>query len=362
MATTNENARSPARTFSPWSGIRERIRKARTSRAVLYGYRAVNALAFALLGVMTDHASNVTLFFAFVVYLPISGFMEWLITENAAEIEKRIQHEVDARVEEKMHRLETDAELYAGAQNFLSTRLRRNTGAVTVLRSGNRQLIGVGTSSIEKLPAINETLRELCDSFSAVCSKTYKVVRPDTGFRATYMEVQGPLDNEKLTYFGWHTGDGNQPKSMSEGKFLRKGEGDAGLAWAKGRAVIEDFKDKRHWKENYENQSSNYKSMVCVPVVKGFGNDMSRVIGVITVDCLVDGFFGKTDDRTAEDHFARLINPYGTYIAFIAALDAAIEDLLARLGGSATDTAAIATNLPPALAAPEASTSLEGGA
>jgi hypothetical protein len=163
-------------------------------------------------------------------------------------------------------------------------------------------------------------------------------VRHETGFRATYMEVVGPADNEKLVYFGWHTHDGNKPKSMSRGDFFRKGEGDAGRAWKEGRAVIEDFKEKRHWKQNYENQSSNYKSMVCVPVVKGFGNDMSEVIGVITVDCLVPGFFGTTDDRPAEDHAASVISPYGTYIAFVSALDATVTDLLAKLDASASES------------------------
>jgi len=118
---------------------------------------------------------------------------------------------------------------------------------------------------------------------------------------------------------------------MSLRTTYRKGEGCAGAAWEKSRSVIEDFKDRHEWKENYPHQSANYTSMICVPVIMGYGTDPSTVIGVITVDTHVDLYFGKKDDRTQEDKVARLIGPYGTYIAFITAVDGAVGDLIAKL-------------------------------
>ena len=66
---------------------------------------------------------------------------------------------------------------------------------------------------------------------------------------------------------------------------------------------------------------------------------MSEVIGVITVDTQVELYFGRTGDRAQEEKVARLIRPYGTYIAFISAVDGAVADLVARLEGNTTDPA-----------------------
>jgi hypothetical protein len=313
-----------------WRGFLRRLETLIEMRWPVAAYRIINAVALVALGAMIEHAAHSTVAVVFIVYFLVTVVIEFGLSETSKDIERRVSELAD----ERNRRLATDLETYAAAENFLTTRLRRNTGAVSVLRSGDRELISVATGSIAKLPAINDTLRDLCESLSAVCSKNRGIPRPDAWFRATYMEVSGPTEDQRLEYFGWHTLDGSPPKSMTLGITYRKGEGCAGAAWEKSRPVIEDFKDRHEWKENYPHQSSNYTSMICVPVVRGYGNNMGEVIGVITVDTHVDLYFGNKDDRTEEDKIARSIRPYGTYIAFISAVDGAVKDLVAQLGGT----------------------------
>lgn len=314
-------------------------------------YRVISACVFVALGAMIEHAALPTVLVTFFSYFLLSFLVEYGLAETTKEIEQRVNELAD----EKSRRLITDLETFGDAEKFLTERLRRNTGAVSVLRSGDRAMIAVATGSITKQPAINETLRDLCESLSAVCSKERMISRHEAWFRATYMEVQG----DKLKYFGWHTLDGSPPKSMSENIEYRKGEGDAGEAWETGRPFIEDFKDRIHWKENYSHQSSNYKSMICVPVVKGFGKEMSEVIGVITVDTQVELYFGRTGDRAQEEKVARLIRPYGTYIAFISAVDGAVTDLVARLEGNSSGPT-LEEKGPLAISAPQSDSAFSG--
>ena len=219
-------------------------------------------------------------------------------------------------------------ETYAAAENFLASRLRLfQTATDPALIPG---LIGL---NIRKVPMINDALTKLCESLSAIAGKSLQIPLPQAWFRASYMEVQGAGDDEKLVYVGWHTLDGSPPRSMSLNKTYRKGDRCAGIAWKRDRPVIEDaFDDGHEWQDNYEGQGKNYKSMISVPVRKGHGNDMGTVIGVITVDTQIDRYFGKKNDRAQEDRIASMIQPYGTYIAFVSEMEQAISALWTSLG------------------------------
>lgn len=305
-----------------------RLNRLVEARWPIAAYRIVNAFALVAFGVLIEHAQPATIAIVFAAYVIPTVIVEYGLAETKEDIENRI----NKNAEERGRRLATEVETYAAAETFLTERLRRNTGAVSILRSGDSSMIANAKGSIARIPAINETLKYLCNSLSAICSKTQNITRPDAWFRATYMEVQGPPDNQSLVYMGWHTLDDSPPRSMTLNVSYRKGEGCAGLAWERSRPVIEDdFKDRHEWKENYTQQSTNYKSMICVPVLKGYGTNTGDVIGVITVDTQVDHYFGKKDDRTEEDRISRMIRPYGTYIAFISAVDNAFSDLISRL-------------------------------
>lgn len=312
-------------------------------------YRIMNAFILVAIGGMFEHASHSTLAAVSAIYLVVTVFFEYGLSETSKDIERRANKET----EDQNRRLAAEFDTYAVAENFLTLRLRRNTGAVAVLRSGDPEAIQYGTSSIAKKTAINETLRDLCESLSASCSKYKMIPRTEAWFRATYMEVQGSQGDERLVYFGWHTRDDNPPRSMSLGTKYQKGEGCAGAAWEKSRPVIEDFKDRHEWKENYPHQSANYTSMICVPVTRGYGPDPSTVIGVITVDTHVDLYFGDKDDRTQEEKVASLIRPYATYIAFITVVDGAVSDLIAKLPTAEPTAKELDETARKAIAAPE---------
>ena len=121
-------------------------------------------------------------------------------------------------------------------------------------------------------------------------------------------------------YTNWYTPGNNEPRSKSEGKMFSKGEGVAGLAWKRQRVVIEDkFENGIEWKDNYEDQGKLYASMACVPVLTSLLKEGSRdrVLGIITIDTNIEGFFGKKNDKDMEDRISKWITPYGSYIAFV---------------------------------------------
>ncbi|EJN11974.1 hypothetical protein PMI42_04693 [Bradyrhizobium sp. YR681] len=313
-----------------WSNLLRRVRSLIDMKWPVVAYRVASAFTLVAIGAMFEHASHSTVAAVSSIYLVVSVVMEYLFSETSKDIEQRAK----ATAEEESRQSAAEFDMYAVAEDFLTARLRRNTFAVSALKSGDLAIIQYGANSIAKLPAINQTLKDLCDSLSASASKYRMIPRTEAWFRATYMEVQGQPEGERLIYFGWHTRDDNPPRSMSMNVTYLKGEGCAGTAWEKSRPVIEDFKDRHEWKDNYAHQSSNYTSMICVPVTKGYGQDSNKVIGVITVDTHVDLYFGNKGDRTQEDKVASLIRPYGTYIAFISVVDEAMRDLTERLRGA----------------------------
>jgi hypothetical protein len=340
----SSNERRPAtERAARWPGILRKLQSLVDARWPVALFRIVNVLLLVTLGVMVEHAALATVIVLFIFYGVAFGLAEYVLSETSEDIERRVS---EIAKQQNLY-LVTEMETYAAAEAFLTDRLRRNTGAVSVLQRGDPELIPAATQSIAKLPAINETLRDLCESLSAICSKNRLIPRPEAWFRATYMELQGPPEDQKLVYIGWHTLDGTPPRSMSLGVTFRKGEGCAGLAWERNRPVIEDdFRDRHEWKENYPKQGTNYKSMICVPVLKGHGSNMGEVIGVITVDTHIDHYFGTKDDRAQEDKISSMIRPYGTYVSFISVVDDAVRDLRTNLAISRHSQLSIAPPVP----------------
>jgi len=188
---------------------------------------------------------------------------------------------------------------------------------------------------------INSALHDLCTSLTAIAAKKLQVALQEAQFRATFVEVRGEDHTARLEFVGWHTWEDAPPRSMQMRKVFRLGEGCAGLAWHRNRAVIEDeFKDGHEWRDNYEGQNKKYKSMISVPVRSGYSDTGEQVIGVVTVDTQLAGYFGKKGDQQAEDRASAMIAPYGTYIAFVCALDGSVakmKEIGAQAGGLAAD-------------------------
>ena len=115
---------------------------------------------------------------------------------------------------------------------------------------------------------------------------------------------------------------------MRQGTTFIKGEGCAGKAWQRGGTVIERaFQDGHEWKDNYPGQAKKYKSMISVPVRRGCGLDADTIIGVITVDTQIPAYFGEKDDHDKEDEASAMMMPYGTYIAFVCALEKGLASI-----------------------------------
>jgi len=173
---------------------------------------------------------------------------------------------------------------------------------------------------------IDLTLKQICDNLTNIASIKYGILSPEIMFRSTFMmkkrvEIRGNKE-ERLVYTNWCTPGNNEPRSKSEGKIFKKGEGVAGLAWKRQRVVIEDKFEKgknREWKDNYPGQGKLYASMACIPVITSLIEKESRedVQGVIKINTNIKGFFGKKNDKDMEDRISKWITPYGSYIAFV---------------------------------------------
>lgn len=296
--------------------------------------RALNGLILILIGVyFQQDGFAVPVVISALIYLVVFGFMELSVYETTEEIrqearlvaEQKAAAEI-AEVREKLRQTEVSMETFFSAQNFLAWRIAKTGEVITSLIGLDHQhLTVVAGQSLKKLSILNEILEDLCKSLAAIAAKSHRLQLPDAWFRATYMEVRNVDGQERLEYIGWHTQDGNPPRSMSEGKTFSKGTGCAGLAWERKRPVVEDeFKDGHNWRNNYEGQGKNYKSMICVPVMRGSRDFAAEVIGIITVDTYIDRYFGRKDDRGDEERAGVIVRPYASYIAFLTAIDNAV--------------------------------------
>jgi GAF domain-containing protein len=258
--------------------------------------------------------------------------------------------------EEKCRRAEAEMEKNWAGKEFLSGRIGKDIETIASLIGANVGTINqIANRDLKEVPLINDVLRDLCIHLQGIASRQTGTLFSDAWFHSTYMEVRPVLvdgtdeqgnpiykqvresssgargTERRLVYVGWHTQDGLQPNSMVLNKTLAEGQGIAGIAWERKRAqIVDDPEADPNWVPHYEGQQKNYKSMVCVPVVRGDPIGRVRVIGVITVDTRIRGYFGTRGSREDEDRAANLIKPYANYIALLSAVIKRVSDTLAR--------------------------------
>lgn len=266
-------------------------------------------------------------------YIILFLLSEYLFVETSrdtrARIERDIRQQYDAQLTTDRQRLNAIAaqlELYWGAQQKISFRIGKTAETIAaIVKLTLNHPSGLSPVVLKKEAIIDEVLGDLCDALESTTSKSRGILRPDSWFRATYMEVREIDGAERLAFIAFHTPDGVMPTSMSRNLTMARGEGDAGNAWQTRRPVVEDlFKNGHGWKELYTGQGQKYKSMICVPVFRGTRDMANDVIGVITIDTRVRGFFGAKDNQEDEDRFAGIVRPYASYICLISALNDAL--------------------------------------
>jgi hypothetical protein len=230
--------------------------------------------------------------------------------------------------------LEARLNMTSAAVGFLVTSYRRTTKKIheqlASLAAGK-----VSSQEIQKVTIINDVLREMCNALKEEASLSKGASISDLSPKATFMEVTGPPSVEELRYIAWYTPSAAPPLSCSKKVGMRRGVGCAGIAWERGRPVIEDqFRDGREWHDSYPGQGALYRdrgmSMVSVPVAAAVDHEY-RVIGVITVDMNVTGFFGSKGSTADEERAGRWLGPYAEYISFVYVLDELVKALRARL-------------------------------
>jgi hypothetical protein len=180
----------------------------------------------------------------------------------------------------------------------------------------------------DKIKYINDALRKLCFSFVDSTAQRGNETRAEIMFRATYLEVSSNNGEKFLKYAAFFTPDGHTPRSMQEGHTYLKRVGCAGNAWDRQRPVIEsDFKDGSEWIDLYPGQGKLYSSMICVPVFSHDNSENLSVIGIITVDSNLVGFFGEKGNRNDEERAARWVEPYAEYISLIDSINGFISKI-----------------------------------
>lgn len=267
-----------------------------------------------------------------VAYMILFGVLEAALAQSIdvreeaarkageAEAKKQIEAEIQRR---KI--ADSEAERYAAACECISNYLQKANRGLNSIFLKLQSEPELSFPDIKKLIIINDMLQEMCVAFRNNYCKLHEQKSFDVMFRATYMEVHSIPTNgstEILEYGAWYTPDGSAPRSMSQGVRYQKREGVAGIAWERKQPVIEDrFEDGKEWKNNYPKHGARYKSMVCVPVLLGDTGGQDTVIGIVTVDTSIPGFFGSKDSRPDEQAAGAMIQPYATYIAFVSVFD-----------------------------------------
>lgn len=296
--------------------------------------RAVLTAAGVVLGALITNIPSLAAMFAVLIYVTVFLVVEHLFADTSARMRKRVEREVTdghnaalRAIECKLLDVSTELELYWGAQQKISFRIGKTAETIAAIVKMSAEGVSRERSTLVKKDAIiDEALGDLCEVLESTTSKRRGILRPESWFRATYMEVRDFHGTERLAFIAYHTPDGAPPTSMSKGITCLRGEGDAGIAWDTRRPVIEDnFQNGHGWRDFYPGQGRKYKSMICVPVWRGSRDMAADVIGVITIDTRIPGFFGKKDDQEDEDRFAGIVRPYSSYIAVISALTDALK-------------------------------------
>lgn len=295
----------------------------------------------------------ITLFTLQMQYARSKSQLETEQYERAHKVyQKKLQDE-----EAKRREAEAEMEKNWAGKEFLSKRIGNNLEMIESLIGANSEkLKEISSNELKKVRIINETLSDLCNNLQAVASKHTDTLFSEAWFHATYMEIQScrvstddqgqplytPIDREKdtndkdngqlvprLVYVAWHTQNGLQPASMSLKRTLGEDQGIAGQAWRFRRAVVvPDPEHDDRWKQHYPGQKQSYKSMVCVPVVRGDQGGRLHVIGVVTVDTYINGYFGSADTRPDQDRAASVVIPYANYIALISTIDRRVHECI----------------------------------
>lgn len=315
----------------------------------LPAFRVIEMVLLAIIGYFVGDAGLSSLaglggflIFAYViVFFTLELFFTKTIEDVEEVVEKRLRDSIVDEVEVARAarvRAETELDFHFEGRRFLSARLKKTTRGITdvVAMVAKGEGAAVALQTVKKRAIVDETLGELCSVLRATLAKQEGKSLSDVMFRATYMEVTGAKGGEELVYFGWCTPDGRAPRSQSEGKTYKRADGCAGLAWQRKRPVVEDKFEGPEWKDNYPDQRKQYASMACVPVVQGdtAGND--EVIGVITVDTNVPGYFGDKNNRSDEDVAGEKIGPYAEYIAFISSVEQLVGKVRNVVGAKGT--------------------------
>ena len=301
--------------------IKSRFEWALEKRWPIALFQVLNGVYLFFLGrAYAEKADPAYIIMAAIIYVIIFAFGQYLLVETPKQIKER----ADRVAQQARAFLTKQMDIFSTAEKFLISRLRKMIEVLSTLQNAEPGAIRrVTTQNLSKQDLLNAALRDLCNSQTAIAAKTLQVPLQEALFRATFMEVQGTGSDEKLVYTAWHTWEDLPPQSLKKGITFRKGQGCAGIAWDRNKVVIEDaFKPGHEWQNNYEGQNQRYKSMISVPVRKGYG-DADSIAGVITVDTQLPGYFGKKDDQQEEAKISAMIQPYGTYIAFVCVLDGA---------------------------------------
>lgn len=303
-------------------------------------FRVFEGVTLAVLGALLPNnpalvGSFLAIMFVFFLFMEVLLYQteEDIRVSASADAREQAQQQIQAiedshRVEltkyrERLRHLRFRSEHYESASVFLVSMLQEflNRSNIIAVVGADRH---PNPTPFYNRGDIRRALHQMCKGFQdyvRIDRWGQELPSESIFFRATFMEVVG--EPPKLVYRDWYTPDGREPRSVSAGKTFELGKGVAGKAWERKRPVIEDFvtrggdPEDAEFTENYPGQRSQYKSMVCVPVVVTLEDAGEHVLGVITVDTNIDGFFGEKGNRDDEQRDGSWIRPYADFIAFV---------------------------------------------
>lgn len=300
-------------------------------------YRVIYSLLSGLIGVyIALNGFNAWAAIFIVFYLIIFGVVEFLlgksidsIKENTRQVTLSSAKTTFQKYEEEQKELEFKLSLFYKISLFLSGQLQRTIRTLNhLLSAASSGRMPQAEWVVKKKRIVENTLERMCTSFISTASKRSNLPEVDVMFRSTCMVLErGQNGHEYLVYYAWHTPGGHQPRSASLNICYRKGEGVAGISWQRERVVIEDaFKHGDEWKDNYDFQGELYGSMACIPVFTCTIDGKDNVIGIITIDTNIKGFFGHKNDKIMEDKISNWVRPYADYIAFTMVMAEIIKE------------------------------------
>jgi hypothetical protein len=300
-------------------------------------YRVIYSICIGLLGIYIGiKGFDLLAGLLIIIFLLIFSVIEFLLGKSSDSIKEKTRLETMESVNVTLTALENDQNelefkmaLSSKTSSFLSGQIQRTIRTLNhLLSAAAKGELPQSEWVIKKKRIVENTLERMCLNFISITSKKFRKTEADVMFRSTYMTVDKLATGEEvLNYYAWFTPGGHQPRSASLGIFYRKGEGVAGIAWQRERVVIEDvFKNFTEWRDNYPGQGELYGSMTCIPVFTCTIHGKDDVIGIITIDTNLKGFFGHKDDKVMEDKISNWVRPYADYIAFTSIMAEIIKE------------------------------------